>query len=182
MIFPRGEITKKVIELGERITFDYRDEEILFISVLKGGVFFLTDLARKIDLPISIDFMAISTYGIEDSSGVVKITKDLDESIEGKHIIIVEDIIDTGLTISYLLKNLRLRSPKTIEICTLMDRESRRISDISVKYYGFKLGEKFVVGYGLDYKQKFRNLDSIYEIKLDAVMKDIESIKQNLNK
>ncbi len=182
VLFSNDAIKKKVIELGKSITLDYRGKEILFISVLRGGVFFLTDLVRKVDLPLSIDFMAISSYGIEDVSGVVKITKDLEEAIEDKNIVIVEDIIDTGLTISYLLKNLRLRSPKSIEICTLIDRDTRRISDINVKYYGFKLGEKYVVGYGLDYKQKYRNLDSIYELKIDAVKKDVESLKQNFNK
>lgn len=182
VLFSNDAIKKKVIELGKSITLDYKGKEILFISVLRGGVFFLTDLVRKVDLPLSIDFMAISSYGIEDVSGVVKITKDLEEAIEDKNIVIVEDIIDTGLTISYLLKNLRLRSPKSIEICTLIDRDTRRISDINVKYYGFKLGEKYVVGYGLDYKQKYRNLDSIYELKIDAVKKDVESLKQNFNK
>ncbi len=182
VLFSSDEIKKRVIELGQSITLDYMDKEILLISVLRGGIFFLTDLARKIDTPLSIDFMGISSYGIEDASGVVKITKDLEEGIENKNILIVEDIIDTGLTINYLLKNLKLRSPKSIEICTLIDRDSRRISDIKVKYCGFKLGEKYVVGYGLDYKQKYRNLDAIYELKTDTVKKDIESLKQNFNK
>src|SRR4030042_795052 len=149
-------------------------------NILRGGVIFLADLSKEIDLPLSIDFMSISTYGINDTStGVVRITKDLDESIEGKDVLIVEDIIDTGLTISYLLRNLKSRFPKSIEICTLLDRDVRRIAEINIKYAGFKIGEKYIVGYGLDYKQKFRNLQSIYELRLDTVKKDIESLKSS---
>ncbi|HAJ95688.1 MAG TPA: hypoxanthine phosphoribosyltransferase [Actinobacteria bacterium] len=172
------EINKKISELGERITFDYKNKNLLLISVLRGGVIFLADLARNIDLPLSLDFMSISSYGINnDSTGVVRITKDLEESIEDKDVLIVEDIIDTGLTVSYLIKNLKSRSPRSLAVCTLINRDLRRIADIEVKYSGFKIGEKYIVGYGLDYKQKFRNLESIYELNLDTVKKDIESIK-----
>lgn len=126
--------------------------------------------------------MSISTYGInEDNSGVVRITKDLEDSIEGRDIIIVEDIIDTGLTISYLLRNLKSRYPNSIAICTLLNRDIRRIAEVDIKYEGFRIGEKYIVGYGLDYKQKFRNLGSIYELDLDTVIKDIESLKTNSN-
>ncbi|MBC7333319.1 MAG: hypoxanthine phosphoribosyltransferase, partial [Actinobacteria bacterium] len=126
-----------------------------------------------------IDFMGISTYGFaESSSGVVRITKDLEESVEDKDILIVEDIIDTGLTISYLLRSLKARYPRSLEVCTLLDRDIRRIANINIKYVGFKIGEEFLVGYGLDYKQKFRNLSSIYRLRLDTVKKDIESIKK----
>jgi len=179
-LFSKEDIGNRVYELGRKITEDYANKELILVSVLKGGVIFLSDLMKQIDLPLSIDFMSISTYGIDDTStGVVKITKDLDQPIEGKDVLIVEDIIDTGLTISYLLRNLKSRVPRSIELCTLLDRDVRRISDISVKYIGFKIGEKYIVGYGLDYKQKFRNLSSIYELKLDTVKKDIESLKSS---
>lgn len=179
-LFTIPDIKNRISELGKEITEDYRYKNLLLVSILRGGVIFLADLIKEIDLPLSIDFMSISAYGIDGTStGVVRITKDLDESIEGKDVLIVEDIIDTGLTISYLLRNLRSRFPKSLEICTLLDRDIRRIADISIKYIGFKIGEKYMVGYGLDYKQKFRNLQSIYELKLDTVKKDIESLKSS---
>ena len=179
ILFPSSVINDRVSELGNRITEDYTDKDLLLISVLRGGVIFVTDLARKIDIDLTIDFMSISSYhGIhQTSTGIVKITKDLEDSIEGKDVIIVEDIIDTGLTISYLLRNLKSRYPGSIEICTLLDRNVRRIANINIKYIGFSIGEEYVVGYGLDYKQKYRNLDSIYELKLDMVKKDIEHLQ-----
>jgi len=179
ILFPGSVINDKVSELGNRITEDYSGKDLLLISVLRGGVIFVTDLARKIDIDLTIDFMSISSYhGIhQTSTGIVKITKDLEDSIEGKDVIIVEDIIDTGLTISYLLRNLKSRYPGSIEICTLLDRNVRRIANINIKYIGFSIGEEYVVGYGLDYKQKYRNLDSIYELKLDMVKKDIEHLQ-----
>ncbi|MCJ7471838.1 MAG: hypoxanthine phosphoribosyltransferase [Actinobacteria bacterium] len=180
ILFPSSELRKIVSELGNQITDDYRGKEILLVSILRGGIIFLSDLIKEIDLPLSIDFMSISTYGINDeTSGVVRITKDLEDSIEGKDVIIVEDIIDTGLTISYLLRNLKSRYPNSVSICTLLNREVRRIVDIDIKYVGFSIGEKYIVGYGLDYKQKFRNLESIYELNTDTVKKDIESLKNN---
>jgi hypoxanthine phosphoribosyltransferase len=182
VLFSEQEISERVSELGREITKDYRRRNLLLVSILKGGVIFLSDLIKRIDLPLSIDFMSISSYGIDGTStGVVRITKDLDESIEGKDVLIVEDIIDTGLTISYLLRNLKSRYPKSLEICTLLDRDVRRIADIGIKYVGFKIGEKYIVGYGLDYKQKYRNLQSIYELKLDMITKDIESLKSSSN-
>jgi len=182
ILFPSSEIQKRISELGKQITNDYKGKDVLMVSVLRGGVIFLSDLVKNIDLLLSIDFMSISTYGINgDSSGVVRITKDLDESIEGKDVIIVEDIIDTGLTISYLLRNLKSRYPNSISICTLLDRDTRRIAPVDIRYVGFKIGEKYIVGYGLDYKQKFRNLESIYELNIDTVKKDIESLKNNSN-
>ncbi len=181
-LFSSEDIRKRVSDLGRDITADYKNKDLLLISVLRGGVIFLSDLIKQIDLPLSIDFISISKYGIDDTStGVVRITKDLDESIEGKDVLIVEDIIDTGLTISYLLRNLRSRLPKSIELCTLLDRDIRRISDIHIRYIGFKIGEKYIVGYGLDYKQKFRNISSVYELKLDTVKKDVESLKSSSN-
>ena len=183
ILFPGREIQKKVRELGNKITRDYFGKELILVCILRGAVVFLTDLIKYIDLPLSIDFMSISSYGFnETDSGLVKITKDLDENIEGKNVLIVEDIIDTGLTLGYMIKNLKLRDPASIEVCTLIDREVRRIAGIKIKYSAFKLEEKYVVGYGLDYKQKYRNLESIYELKTDTVKKDIESLKSSLNK
>ncbi|MHB8281109.1 MAG: hypoxanthine phosphoribosyltransferase [Candidatus Humimicrobiaceae bacterium] len=183
ILFPGEEIQKKVIELGNRITLDYKGKELLIVCILRGAVIFLTDLIKHIDLPLSIDFMSISSYGFNmHGSGLVKITKDLDENIEGRHVLIVEDIIDTGLTLSYMLRNLKAREPASIEICTLIDRAVRRITDLKIKYYAFKLEEKYVVGYGLDYKQKYRNLESIYELRTDTIKKDIETLKSTLNK
>lgn len=180
VLFPSSDIKNRISELGKEITQDYKDKNLLLVSVLRGGVIFLSDLMKEIDLPLSIDFMSISAYGINGTStGVVRITKDLDESIEEKDVLIVEDIIDTGLTISYLLRNLKSRFPNSLEICTLLDRDIRRIADINIKYIGFKIGEKYIVGYGLDYKQKFRNLQSIYELKLETVKKDIEFLKNS---
>lgn len=183
VLFPGYEIQKKVKQLGNKITIDYADKELIIVCILKGAVIFLTDLIKYIDLPVIIDFMSISSYGFKTAdTGVVKITKDLDENIEGRHVLIVEDIIDTGLTLSYMIRNLRAREPASIEICTLIDRAVRRIAKIDIKYSGFKLEEKYVVGYGLDYKQKYRNLESIYELKTDTIKKDIESLKLSLNK
>jgi len=180
VLFSSSDIKDRISELGKEITQNYKYKNLLLVSILRGGVIFLSDLIKEIDLPLSIDFMSISAYGINGTStGVVRITKDLDESIEGKDVLIVEDIIDTGLTISYLLRNLKSRFPNSLEICTLLDRDIRRISDINIKYIGFKIGEKYIVGYGLDYKQKFRNLQSIYELKLDTVKKDIEFLKSS---
>ena len=183
ILFPGREIQRKTKELGNKITLDYQGRELIVVCILRGAVVFLTDLIKHIDLPLSIDFMSISSYGFNyTDSGLVKITKDLEETIEGKHVLIVEDIIDTGLTLSYMIKNLRLRDPASIEICTLIDREVRRIANLEIKYCAFKIEEKYVVGYGLDYKQKYRNLESIYELKTDTVKKDIESLKSSLNK
>ncbi len=179
-LFTSEDIKNKIFELGKQITVDYKYRDLLVVSILRGGVIFLSDLIKEIDLPLSIDFMSISSYGFNGAStGVVRITKDLDESIEGRDVLIVEDIIDTGLTISYLLRNLKSRYPRSIDICTLLNRDIRRIADIDIKYAGFRIGEKYIVGYGLDYKQKFRNLKSIYELKLDTVKKDIESLKNS---
>jgi hypoxanthine phosphoribosyltransferase len=179
VLFPSSVINDKVSELGNRITEDYLGKDLVLVSVLRGGVIFVTDLARKIDIDLTIDFISISSYhGInQPSTGIVKINKDLEDSIEGRDVIIVEDIIDTGLTISYLLRNLKSRSPSSIEICTLLNRDVRRIANVNIKYAGFSIGDEYVVGYGLDYKQKYRNLDSIYELRTDMVKKDIENIQ-----
>lgn len=152
-------LADKVAELGAQITRDYADKEIFAIGILRGAVVFMADLIRAIDRPVQIDFMAVSSYGAQtDSSGIVRILKDLDSSIEGKHVLIIEDIIDSGQTLSYLIKNLNERKPASIELCTLMNKPERRKVDLPVKYVGFEIPNEFVVGYGLDYAENYRNL------------------------
>jgi len=156
----------KVAELGEKITEDYSGKDLLIVCVLKGAVVFVSDLIRKIDLPLEIDFMAISSYGDNTkSSGVVRILKDLNMSIEGKHVLIVEDIIDSGLTLAYLMDNLKSRGPASVEICTILDKIERRTINLNIKYTGFQVPDEFVVGYGLDYAEKYRNLPYIAVLK-----------------
>ena len=149
----------KVAELGAQITRDYADKEIFAIGILRGAVVFMADLIRAIERPVQIDFMAVSSYGMQaDSSGIVRILKDLDSSITGKHVLIIEDIIDSGQTLSYLIKNLSERKPASIQLCTLMNKPERRNVDLPVKYVGFEIPNEFVVGDGLDYAEKYRNL------------------------
>lgn len=167
VLVTEAQIRDKLKEMGERIARDYADKrEILMIGVLKGAVVFLSDLIRCIDLPVHLDFMAVSSYGTStESSGVVRILKDLENDVEGKHIIIVEDIIDSGLTLSYLYENLRSRKPGSLKICTLLDKPSRRLANITVDYLGFEIPDYFVVGYGLDYGEKYRNLRDVCVLK-----------------
>ncbi|QUH29592.1 hypoxanthine phosphoribosyltransferase [Vallitalea guaymasensis] len=158
------ELNARTAELGKQISEDYKGKEVHLICVLKGGVMFMVDLSKQIqDIPVTMDFMAVSSYGNEvSSSGVVKIVKDLDESIEGKEVIIVEDIIDSGRTLSYLVNILKDRKPNSIKICTLLDKPDRRVvDDVQVDYTGFTIPDKFVLGYGLDYLQRYRNLPYI---------------------
>ncbi|KAB1435886.1 hypoxanthine phosphoribosyltransferase [Candidatus Galacturonibacter soehngenii] len=156
------EVDKRIKEVGEQISKDYEGQEVHVICVLKGGVFFMCELAKRITVPLSMDFMSVSSYGNEkQSSGVVKIVKDLDEALEGKNVIIVEDIIDSGRTLSYLVEILKKRNPKSLKICTLLDKPERRVTDVKVDYVGFNIPDEFVVGYGLDYAQKYRNLPFI---------------------
>ena len=153
------EIQAKLKEMGESITVDYQGKDLLVVGVLKGAFMVMADLARYIDLPIEFDFMAVSSYGAStQSSGVVRILKDLDQEIAGKHILIVEDIIDSGLTLSYLIKSLNVRKPASIEIAALLWKEGIQRVPIDVKYPGFSIGPEFVIGYGLDYAGKYRNL------------------------
>lgn len=160
------EVNEKLQEIASKISKEYKDKTVHLICVLKGGVMFMVDLAKHIVPPVTMDFMAVSSYGNETtSSGVVKIVKDLDESIEGKDVIIVEDIIDSGRTLSYLVKILEKREPNSIKICTLLDKPDRRVVDVDVDYVGFTIPDEFVVGYGLDYMQKYRNLPFIGTIK-----------------
>ncbi len=167
--FTEEEIKNRVKDLGEVITIDYRKRMPLFITVLKGGVFFLTDLLKAVNLDLMVDYMAVSTYGpSSETLGVVRVLKDLEQSIEDVDIIIIEDVVDTGLTLNYLVQNLRHRQPKSIKICTLLDKSVRRIADIKIDYKGFDIPDVFVVGYGLDFKQKYRNLPYIGILKQEA--------------
>lgn len=156
------EINAKVRELGAIISKDYEGKNVHLICVLKGGIFFTCDLAKRISVPVTLDFMSVSSYGDETvSSGRVKIVKDLDEPIEGKDVLIVEDIIDSGRTLSFLIDMLKSRKPASIKLCTLLDKPERRVTDVEVDYVGFNIPDEFVVGYGLDYGQKYRNLPYI---------------------
>ena len=160
------EIGARVRELGQQITNDYAGQEILMIGVLRGAVIFMADLARSIKRPMDIDFMAISSYGMAtNSSGVVRIIKDLDEVVEGRHILIIEDIIDSGLTLNYLVDNIKSRKPASVRICTLLSKPDRRKVNVTVDYNGFIIPDHFVVGYGLDYAGKYRNLPFIGVLK-----------------
>jgi hypoxanthine phosphoribosyltransferase len=156
------QITEKVREMGERITQDYAGERLLLVGVLRGAVVVMGDLMRCINLPCEIDFMDISSYGSgTSSSGVVRILKDLEEDITGRHVLLVEDIVDTGLTLSYLVRSLLARKPASLEICALLTKPTRRRAELDVKYLGFEVPDEFVVGYGLDYAGAYRNLPDI---------------------
>ena len=160
------QITEKVREMGERITQDYAGERLLLVGVLRGAVVVMGDLMRCIDLPCEIDFMDISSYGSgTSSSGVVRILKDLEEDITGRHVLIVEDIVDTGLTLSYLVRSLLARKPASLEICALLTKPTRRRAELDVKYLGFEVPDEFVVGYGLDYAGAYRNLPDVCILK-----------------
>ncbi len=153
------DLQRRVAELGEEISRDYAGRSLLLIGVLKGAVFFLSDLMRFIDIPVEVDFMAVASYGsATDSSGVVRILKDLDAAIEGRDVLIVEDIVDSGLTLQYLLRNLGSRNPRTLEVCALLTKPERRKVDLPTRYVGFEIPDRFVVGYGLDYAERHRNL------------------------
>lgn len=162
ILIPADVLQARIAELGEQISRDYAGRELILIAVLKGSILFMADLMRHISVPHSIDFMATSSYGDAfESSGVVRIMKDLDASIEGKDVLIVEDIIDTGRTLSYLTRILRARQPRSLEICAMLDKASRREVEVPVKYVGFEIPDKFVLGYGLDLTEKYRNLPYI---------------------
>ncbi len=168
VMLEESEVDARIDDLGSQITKDYQGEEVHLICILKGGAFFACELAKRIDLPLSIDFMCVSSYGNNTvSSGTVKIVKDLDESIEDKNVIIAEDIVDSGKTLSELVPMLMKRNPKSIEICTLLSKPERREYDVKVKYTGFTIPDEFVVGYGLDYAQKYRNLPYIGVVESD---------------
>jgi hypoxanthine phosphoribosyltransferase len=159
VLIDRDVLQRRIAELGEEISNDYAGRDLLLIGVLKGAVFFMADLMRKLTIPCEIDFMAISSYGDStDSSGVVRILKDLDINIEGRDVLIVEDIIDSGLTLSYLMRTLKAREPASLEICALLTKPERREADVPVRYIGFEIPNRFVIGYGLDFAERYRNL------------------------
>jgi hypoxanthine phosphoribosyltransferase len=153
------DLQRRVAELGEEISRDYAGRSLLLVGVLKGAVFFLSDLMRFIEVPVEVDFMAVASYGsATDSSGVVRILKDLDAAIEGRDVLIVEDIVDSGLTLQYLMRNLGSRNPRSLEVCALLTKPQRRKVDLPTRYVGFEIPNRFVVGYGLDHEERYRNL------------------------
>lgn len=162
VMIPEDVVDQKIEELGKKISEEYAGKQVHLICILKGSVFFTCELAKRITVPVSLDFMSVSSYGDgTQSSGIVKIAKDLDESLEGKHVILIEDIIDSGRTLYYLLDVLAQRKPASLKLCTLLDKPDRRVKDVKVDYIGFQIPDEFVVGYGLDYAQKYRNLPYI---------------------
>ncbi len=162
VLIDEATLKKKVKELGKKLTIDYEDKSPVLVSILRGSFIFVADICRELKIPVTFDFMAVSSYGNSRvSSGIVRITKDLECSIEGKEVIIIEDIVDSGRTLNYLIKNLRARNPKSIEVCALLDKNVPRKMENSVKYKGFDIPNKFVVGYGLDFEEKYRNLPFI---------------------
>ena len=169
IMIPESEIEKRTREIGEQISRDYAGKTVHMICVLKGGVYFMTALSKRIseDVPVTLDFMSVSSYGDDTkSSGIVKIVKDLDEPLEGKDVLIVEDIIDSGRTLYYLMNIIRGRKPASVRLCTLLDKPERRVRDVHVDYTGFNIEDRFVIGCGMDYKQKYRNLPYIGEVVL----------------
>jgi hypoxanthine phosphoribosyltransferase len=172
LLVASAQIDQKVRELGARITEDYRGESLLLVGILRGAVVFLSDLMRHLELPCEIDFIEVSSYGAgTTTSGVVRILKDLREDITGRHVLVVEDIIDTGLTLAYLRRTLLARGPASLEICTLLSKPSRRQVEMDVKYLGFEVPDEFVVGYGLDFAGAYRNLPDICVLRPEVFAK-----------
>jgi len=162
VLLTEEEVAKKIKEMGDAISKEYEGKEIHMVCVLRGGVFFMCELAKRITVPVSLDFMSVSSYGnSKESSGQIKIVKDLDDTIKGKHVLVVEDIVDSGRTLSHLLKLLQEREPASLKLCTLLDKPERRVVQVPVDYTAFQIPDEFVVGYGLDYAQKYRNLPYI---------------------
>ena len=167
VLIPEDKVDERIAQLGAQISQDYAGRQVHLIGILKGSIFFICELAKRITVPVTLDFMSVSSYGSgTKSSGVVKLIKDLDEPINGKEVVVVEDIIDSGRTLSYLLKNLSDRHPASIRLCTLLDKPERREVDVEVDYQGFRIPDEFVVGYGLDYDQRYRNLPYIGVLSL----------------
>ncbi len=168
VLLSEEQVNKRIREIGEQISKDYADKEVHLVCVLKGGSFFMCELAKRITVPVFLDFMSVSSYGSDTkSSGVVKIIKDLDESMTNKNVLIVEDIVDSGRTLSYLQDMLKQRGAADVKLCTLLDKPERRVVDVEVDYVGFQIPDEFVVGYGLDYDQKYRNLPYIGVVKFE---------------
>jgi hypoxanthine phosphoribosyltransferase len=174
VLIERDALGARIGELGAEISADYQGRDLLLIGVLKGAVFFMADLMRKLTIPCEVDFMAISSYGAStDSSGVVRILKDLDINIEGRDVLVVEDIIDSGLTLSYLMRNLESREPATLEVCALLTKPDRREIEVPVRYVGFEIPNRFVIGYGLDFGERYRNLPYVAVLSDDALPEGI---------
>lgn len=168
VLLSEEEVDAKIKQIGEQISKDYAGRQVHLVCVLKGGSFFMCELAKRITVPVSLDFMSVSSYGSETkSSGVVRIVKDLDEPLKGKNVIVIEDIVDSGRTLSYLLDMLKDRGPESLRLCTLLDKPERRVVDVNVDYTGFQIPDKFVVGYGLDYDQGYRNLPYIGVVEFE---------------
>ncbi len=168
VLLSEQEVDDKIREIGEQISKDYAGKEVHLICVLKGGSFFMCELAKRITVPVSLDFMSVSSYGNGTmSGGVVKIVKDLDEPVKGKHVLVVEDIVDSGRTLSYLMEMLKERGAESLRLCTLLNKPERRVVDVKVDYTCFEIPDEFVVGYGLDYAQKYRNLPYIGVVEFD---------------
>jgi hypoxanthine phosphoribosyltransferase len=168
VLISRDQLATRIAELGKQISDDYRGKDLILVGILRGAILFLADLLREITVPVAVDFMALSSYGAATkSSGVVRILKDLDDSITGRHVLVVEDIVDTGLTMDYLRRSLSERNPASLAICALLDKSSRRVVPVDVHYTGFEIPDKFVVGYGLDYQQMYRNLPHIAYVEAE---------------
>lgn len=168
VLLTEEEIDRRIQEIGDQISRDYAGRQVHMVCVLKGGSFFMCELAKRVTVPVSIDFMSVSSYGGDTkSSGVVRIVKDLDEPLKDRHVIVIEDIVDSGRTLSYLLDMLRSRGAADVRLCTLLDKPDRRVVDVKVDYTGFEIPDEFVVGYGLDYDQKYRNLPYIGMVKFE---------------
>lgn len=168
VLLSEEEVDRRIQEIGEQISRDYAGKSVHLVCVLKGGSFFMCELAKRITVPVSLDFMSVSSYGSgTKSSGVVRIVKDLDEPLQGKDVLVVEDIVDSGRTLSYLMEMLRDRKPASLRLCTLLDKPDRRVVDVNVDYTGFQIPDEFVVGYGLDYDQRYRNLPYIGVVEFD---------------
>ena len=168
VLLTEEEVDRKIQEIGDQISRDYAGKQVHLVCVLKGGSFFMCELAKRITVPVSLDFMSVSSYGSDTkSSGVVKIAKDLDEPLKDKDVIVIEDIVDSGRTLSYLLEMLNSRGPKSLSLCTLLDKPERRVVDVKVDYTGFQIPDEFVVGYGLDYDQRYRNLPYIGVVEFE---------------
>ena len=168
-LVPTEELSRRVRELAAEVSRDYRDKDVVLLGILKGAVFFLSDLMRSLEIPAEVEFMAIASYGSSTkSSGVVRILKDLDRPIEGRHVLIVEDIVDSGLTLRYLLGNLRGRGPRSLEVCALLSKQGARVVEVPVRYVGFEIPNEFVIGYGLDYDERYRSLPYVATLTLEG--------------
>ena len=168
VLIEEEKVDQRIRELGEQISKDYAGKQVHLVSILRGSVFFTCELAKRITVPVSLYFMSVSSYGMDtESSGVVKVIKDLDDSIRDKDVIVVEDIVDTGRTLNYLLGSLKAKGPASLKLCAMLDKPDRRVVDVDIDYRGFEIPDKFIVGYGLDYAQKYRNLPYIGIIEFD---------------